>query len=94
MAALAACACRPGFYRTRTGDVVEVVTRSRVSGRWPLRNWPGGVPYRRKAPPRGGAALYGWLPPGYLLRPAKRPRWWRRSTRLYYPVGGLRQEAA
>ena len=79
--------CKPGFYRVRCGDVVEVVVRSRVSGRWPaVSPYQGGVAYRRKADPRGGLALYGWLPPEYSMRPAKRPRWWRRSTCLYYPT--------
>jgi hypothetical protein len=81
-----AAGCKPGFYRVRCGDVVEVVQRSRVNGRWPaVSPYKGGVPYRRKAKPNGGLALYGFLPPDYPLRPAKRPRWWRRSTHLFYP---------
>lgn len=74
---------KPGFYVTPRGRVIKIVPRSKVSGRWRTEA-AAGVPYKALGNPTATraarqVAVYGWLPPEYEIRPASKPRWWRKQ---------------
>lgn len=71
----------PGWYRSRTGRVLQLVKER--NSRWgnPPRRCPDGyIPYRapgnlKSRDPVRRVAVYGFLPPSYLLLEINKPRW-------------------